>query len=93
MMLCFLFSFLGTTLIVMGEVDPRRRSNQARLRAEVHAFLAAFTLAGTGIAIFGAYVGSYYVAAIAASISLLCFSCLLVSGVRAINQVSTRRRP
>jgi hypothetical protein len=63
----------------MGEVDPKRRWNQDRLRAEVHAFLTAFTLAGTGIAIFRVYVGSDYVAGMAASISLLCFSCLLVS--------------
>ena len=57
--------------VTLTEIAPRRLSDEERLRAEVRAVFFSFALAGVAIAILAQYVGSYFVAAIAALITVI----------------------
>lgn len=60
------------------EMAPGRSLGEDRLRTEVRAVFFSFALAGVAIAIFGRYVGSYYFAAIAALIAVICALLFLI---------------
>jgi hypothetical protein len=57
---------------------PGRALREDRLRTEVRAVFFSYALAGVTIAIFGLYVGSYYFAAIAALIAVICALLFLI---------------
>jgi Flp pilus assembly protein TadB len=56
----------------LTETVPRKSSDEERLRAEVRRVFSFFALAAVVIAILAQYVGSDYVAAIAALIAVIC---------------------